>query len=147
MKKWIFWLVLLTLALTACGGKAVDEEPVPDWGITLTAENVTGGGLTLRCTQSGGQAEGELSTGSWYELHRRSGGNWVRVEYDGPENVGWDDVAWLIPMEGSASWEVDWQWLYGSLAPGEYRIAKEIMNFHGPGDYSTAIFYAEFHIA
>jgi len=54
--------------------------------------------------------------------------------------------AWIIPMNDSVEWNVDWEWLYGQLSPGTYRIVKEIMNFRGTGDYDKAEYYAEFTI-
>ena len=40
----------------------------------------------------------------------------------------------------------NWEWLYGELPEGNYRIAKEIMDFRETGEYDTAIHYAEFRI-
>ena len=60
--------------------------------------------------------------------------------------MGWDAVAWSISMGSMTEWQVDWEWLYGSLAPGHYRIGKEIMNFRGTGDYDKEMYYAEFEI-
>lgn len=154
MKKYISWVLLLVLALSLAGcgrgekAEYVQDAETPDWGITLTAENVTPTGLTIRCTQSGGAPSGELQTGDWYELQQQSGSGWLRLDYKDLETdeVGWDSVAYLIPMDSSPSWEVDWQWLYGQLSPGQYRIAKEVMDFRGSGDYDKAIFCAEFTV-
>ena len=41
-----------------------------NWGIILTAENITSTTLTLVCTQSGGEPTGELETGSWFILEK-----------------------------------------------------------------------------
>ena len=49
-------------------------------------------------------------------------------------------------MEATTVWEIDWNWLYGELPAGKYRIGKEIMDFRGTGDYDTSIYFAEFEI-
>jgi hypothetical protein len=41
---------------------------------------------------------------------------------------------------------VDWNWIYGSLDAGEYRLVKDISNFRGTGDYDTYYLAAEFTI-
>ena len=118
-----------------------------DWGITLEAEDITPGGLTIRCTQSGGNPTGELNTGSWYIVENWTQENgWKEVDYVIKDNIGWTMEAWLIPENSTSEWEVDWEWLYGKLPVGKYRIGKEIMDFREPGDYDKAIYYAEFEI-
>ena len=64
------------------------------------------------------------------------------MEYD----LAWTSEAWCIPANDTCEWEVNWEWLYGELPEGNYRIAKEIMDFRGTGEYDTAIHYAEFRI-
>lgn len=126
----------------------VRKNPLHDWGITLTAENVTPTGLTIICTQSGGDSAGELQTGSYYIVQKLVEGQWEPVEYTeiDEEQVGWTSEAWLIPMDSSVEWEVDWQWLYGELPAGQYRIGKKIMDFVETGNYEKAMFFAEFTI-
>lgn len=58
--------------------------------------------------------------------------------------VGWNDTAWIISMEGSVEFEENWGTLYGELPLGTYRIVKEIMDFRGTGDYDVNDYYAEF---
>ena len=54
--------------------------------------------------------------------------------------------AWIIPINDSCEWEINWEWLYGQLPAGKYRVGKEIMDFKGPGDFEKAVYYAEFVI-
>ena len=61
-------------------------------------------------------------------------------------DIAWTMEAWMIPKEDTISWDVNWEWLYGKLPAGEYRIGKEIMNFRGTGDYDVEMVYAEFVI-
>lgn len=127
------------------GPEGLPTPALDAWGVTLSVKNVTPKGLTIVCTQSGSTPTGELSTGTYYVLERKEADKWIVVAdiLDGKE-VGWDEVAWIISMNGVTEWEVDWEWLYGSLAPGHYRIGKEIMDFRGTGDYDKEMYYAEF---
>ena len=116
-----------------------------NWGITLTAENVIPTSATIKCTQSGGEPTGELQTGSWYILE-----TWTQENgwHEAPcyAEVCWTEEAWLIPKDSVTEWEVNWEWLYGTLPEGKYRIGKEITDFRGTGDYDEAIYFAEFEI-
>lgn len=115
------------------------------WGVALTVENVTPSGATLKCTQHGGEADGELETGSMFIIEKWS------------KETGWQEApcfcepcwteeAWLIIKDDTSEWEVDWAWLYGELPAGKYRIGKEIMDFRETGDYDKQMYYAEFTI-
>ena len=122
-----------------------DLEINDPWGITLTAKNVTPTGLTIVCTQSGGTDVAELNTGSAFVLEQFNEGRWQACE-SVIENYGFTAEAWMIPQGDSVEWDVDWEWLYGKLDSGDYRVGKEILNFRGTGDYDKAMYYAEFTI-
>jgi len=168
MKRKITLLLaaVLIFALTGCaaftGNETADGEntttltPVPQenddavfLGITLTAKDVTASGLTIVCTQSGGESTGELSTGSWYRLDRLVDGEWTEVEYSYDESQGelvWTSEAWLITMGSTTEWTVNWEWIYGELPSGTYRIAKEVMDWRAVGDYTHYYCFADFII-
>ena len=162
MKRYPVLLMLLCcLLMTACGALAPESAPSEediapispadntrgDWGITLSAESVTTSGLTLRCVQSGGEPSGELSTGSFYVLERKTETSWEAMEYAPQEyEIGWTSEAWIIPMNGDVTWDVNWVWFYGTLPEGAYRIGKNIMDWRAPGDYDQQMAYAEFEV-
>lgn len=119
----------------------------PDWGITLTVENITPANAIIKCTQSDGQPTGELQTGSWFILENWTQENgWKEMPYIIDGEIGWTSEAWMIPAEDTVEWEVNWEWFYGELPTGKYRIGKSIMDFRGSGDFDTATYYAEFEL-
>ena len=61
-------------------------------------------------------------------------------------DVGWTAEAYIINKENTTDWEVNWEWLYGKLPEGNYRIGKEIMDFQGTGVYDIFNYYANFDI-
>lgn len=117
----------------------------PDWGITLSAKDVTSAGLTIVCTQSGGMPTGELHSGSRFVIEKFEDEKWIRI-FPKETSLLWTDEAWLITMNGSVQWEESWEYALGELSSGLYRIGKEISDFRATGDYDTAMFYAEFTI-
>lgn len=129
--------------------KEVQKEPeqtLPDnnWGVVLSAKDVTSDGMQLMCSQSGGKPTGELSTGPWYEIEVLEEDKWCKVPTYA--EVCWEDVAWVIQPEDITQWKINWTWIYGSLPQGEYRISKEIMDFRQTGDFDTCRSYAYFSI-
>ena len=120
------------------------KESILNWGITFTAENITPTGVVVKCTQTGGEQTGELQTGSYFIVEIFNDGIWQ--EADCFAEVAWTSEAWIIPMNAEVTWEVNWENLYGELSEGQYRIGKKIMDFRGPGDYDSAMHYAEFEI-
>jgi len=121
------------------------EDRVDEWGLTLKAENVTAKGCTLVFEQKGGSPTGSLETGEQYVIQTMRDGQWVDVPVYA-ESYGWNAVAWIIPMDGEKEFEVNWEWLYGTLPFGEYRIGKGVMDFRGTADYDEKEYYAEFKI-
>lgn len=121
----------------------IDEN----WGVTLTAENITPTGAIIKCTQSSGETTGELQTGSWYIVENwTQEDGWKEMPYVIDDEIGWTAEAWMIPAEDTVEWEVRWEWLYGELPTGKYRIGKEIMDFRASGDYDKAVYFVEFEI-
>lgn len=114
------------------------------WGVHLEVDDVTAKGLELEISQSGGYPSGQLQTGSWYEIERFDG-EWKKVDTI-ITNYAWTAIAYLIPENGERETKINWEWLYGKLPKGNYRIAKEIMDFRQSGDFDKRIFYAEFEI-
>lgn len=148
-------ILMLVLGLIGCSSApGIESQPPAEpsitedpWGIALSVKDVTPTGCTLVCTQSGGSPSGELMTGTPYWLQVWKDGQWKAVEETPSEyERAWTSEAWLITMEGTTEWEVNWEWLYGPLPAGTYRISKAIMDFRGTGDYDERVYYAQFEI-
>ena len=125
--------------------KIVPAAAPNPWGVTFEAADVMRGGLTIICTQSGGDVTGELSTGAPFWLEEKTPEGWRQMETKQKELV-WTAEAWGIPMEDTVEWEVRWANLYGSLKKGTYRIGKSVMDWRSPGVYDLCSVYAEFVI-
>lgn len=116
-----------------------------EWGISLKADNVTPTGLTLEIEQFGATHTRQLQTGAWFKLETTVNDEWQEVETI-ISDYGFDDLAYLIKTNDITELEVNWQWLYGKLSPGFYRMSKEITNFRSAGDYDKEIYLVHFTI-
>lgn len=118
----------------------------PDWGLTLTASDVTNTGMTLTFTQAGGNPTGErLDSGWYYFLEVLKDGRWTKVSPIVDVNA-WIEEGWTIPLGGEFVIDISWEPLYGELPAGQYRMGKRVLDFRSAGDYDYATFYAEFTI-
>lgn len=149
MKKLaVFVLTVVLLFAAGCGRETVppvSTEP-DEWGITLTAKDVTPTGLTVVCTQSGGQPLTELTTGEMFRLEQWKRGEWKPLPAL-VEQVAWNMLAYGVEYEGSVEWDVAWKGLYDELSPGTYRVVKHIEGYRGMGEFTTKAYYAQFTIA
>ena len=122
----------------------VGDEGFPNWGLTLSVKDVTEAGLTLVCTQSGGELTGELQTGSDYKLIVLK-----EAWEDVPtiiEDYGWTAEAYMIAKDDVTEFEIKWEWLHGKLPAGTYRLVKGFTDFRESGDYNNFAYWTEFEI-
>ncbi len=144
------FLALLMISLAGCTSEAPaenQEETLGDieaFGAFLEVDNVTPTGLTLSCASAGGTPSGTLQTGERYVVQTLYNGRWKEV--DTLREPIFTTQAIFVSEETPIIWEIDWQWLYGTLPNGQYRIGKEIMDYRQPGDFDIAWVYAEFTI-
>lgn len=121
---------------------------LPDeWGLTFTVKDVTPTGCTAVFTQSGGTPTGDLQTGTFYALEQYKNGRWRAVE-ELPSEYGWawEDLAYMIPKDKSTELEHKWEFMYGELPEGKYRIGKRVDDFRRTADYDKKMYWAYFEI-
>lgn len=161
MKKWLVFALALCLVFSAgCGnqkeanqrdallkeGTYTPDKPDPnntayDWGVTMTLENVTATGCTLKVTQSGGNPTGELLCGNYYWIERQTDNGWSALRV--PACIAWTDIGYILG-ECTQVFELNWEkYLYGCLPAGTYRIGKDITDSRAPGDYDQQDHYTE----
>lgn len=152
--KWIILgavvLVFLAVLVLVLRPKdiPVGDEDLPDWGLTLSAKDVTPSGLTLVCTQSGGEFTEEFSgliTGEAYylvKIKNKSG----RLVSTVIKDYGFDAIAYIIPLNADTEFNVNWEWLYGELEPGTYRLVKGFTELRENGNHIDADYWVEFVI-
>lgn len=121
-------------------GFRIDSQD--EWGLTLSVSDVTATGATVIFSQSGGNPTGELMTGSYYRIENKD----KELSYIVEGDVAWTSEAYMIRKDGTVSMNVNWEWLYGNLEPGTYRLVKQVMDFRGPGDFDEKEYSAEFTI-
>ena len=157
-KRPTFWISLLAVIavifVSVClltSPKNQEEAPPEEelsWNLKMKVSDVTSTGLTVEFIQQGpfkGYDRAELQFGSHYTLQRQENGQWVDVEMLPQEHdIGWTMEAYIIKRDDTTRQHIDWEWLYGALPTGHYRIGKTVSLFRSAGNYDEQIFYAEF---
>lgn len=125
-----------------------NDSEVPEIGLTAEGRNVTSSGLTIRFSVwDSSLSGGELQFGSEFELEKLDGSDWISVPVIIEGDYAFTAEAYLIskdPEDPGTEYEVNWEWLYGKLSPGDYRIRKTVMDFRGAGDYTEYPVYVYF---
>lgn len=116
------------------------------WGLTLSPDDVTNKGMTVKFEQFGGNPTGKLQTGEWFLLEKTVNDEWQQLETNPLIDYAWHSIAYDIKKNDITELEVDWKWLYGELSPGFYRLSKEIMDFRKTGDFDKEIYQVYFTI-
>lgn len=109
--------------------------------MTLNDNNLSGTGISLIVQN---ETEKELIFGEEYTLEKKIFGRWYRVMYKSSmmiQSVGWNSIGLPVSQKSERTFEIDWEWLYGNLDKGKYRIVKRfIVNY--PESYNLAVEFA-----
>jgi len=115
-----------------------NSSEIPGVSMRIQYGTVTSGGLTLVISDTNDPPH---TFGEWYKLDRLLSDTWVDVPVAIEGDYGFNDEGLVTDEYGQLTLTVDWRWLYGELAPGTYRIVKELTEA-GTSKY----LYAEFEI-
>lgn len=113
-------------------------------GVTMTLKEGTTSstGLTVLIENN---SSSQCIYGEYFWLEKKINGSWYQVPVV-IDDYGFHDIGYDLASGDDGEWAVDWEWLYGSLDTGEYRIVKDIQGFRGSGEYDTYYLAVEFKI-
>lgn len=116
----------------------------PDYGIRMSLSDVSRTGASVVCTRI--PSVGSVITGSSYFLERYTDKGWVPVpELPKDHEVAWTMEAYPI-RPGVMTFRKNWEWLYGSLPAGTYRLGKRFIRERKLSDNEYLTLYAQFQI-
>ena len=129
------------------GGACIDSEEseIREIALYFSLKNITPTGATLVFRQNDANApKGELMYGEDYVIEVLKDGEWEEAPIPVEGNYAFNAIAIMLPCEEISEREVDWECLYGELAPGEYRIGKSVDDFIESGIFDEYMVYAHF---
>lgn len=115
-------------------------------GVTMTVKetSVSPTGLTVVIENN---SDSQCIFGEYFVLEKKMDDGWYQVPVEIEGNYGFEDIGYELDPGDKREWETDWEWLYGSLDSGQYRIVKDILDFRDTGDFDKYFLAAEFRIA
>lgn len=123
-----------------------DKEPAPAKTVAVAMRikegTLTPSGATIVFVND---SEKAFTYGDAYQLHQKIGGGWKAVEPIIP-SLEFNDIGYELGAEQTREIAVGWEGAFGKLAPGEYRITKEVLDSRAPGDYDIYHLSVEFVI-
>ena len=114
-------------------------------GVTMTVKKGTASPTALTVVFENNSSK-KCIYGEYFCLEKKINGGWYQVPVAIEGNYGFNSIGYNLDAEDDREWAIDWDWLYGSLDIGEYRIVKDISDFRGSGDYDKYYLTAEFTI-
>lgn len=100
--------------------------------------------VPLLFQQADGTPTGMLQFGDDFIIEKQEKGEWKAASVVVEGNYGFNAIEYSIANDSTTEFKVDWEWLYGKLEPGEYRIGKSVLDFRETGDYDEYMIFGHF---
>ncbi len=99
----------------------IKVDDLKDVSIKIKENTLTRTGATIIITDKSNR---ENIYGDSYRIDKKENGTWVELE---PiiENYAWNSIGYSVDQNNKLEMEVNWEWLYGKLQDGEYRLVKD----------------------
>ena len=120
MKK-LTVFILIMLALLAGCAKESEYQPTGAANVTMTLSDVTPTGAVVTIQDCNPEP---FVYGEWYVIEQEKDGLWYEVKTK-ITDYGFNEIGWLTDDNGQLTMDVNWEWLYGKLPAGHYRILKQ----------------------
>lgn len=114
--------------------------PVEGISMEIVEGTLTNTGATIVITDLSGE---DNTYGEWYRIDRMENGKWYELEDIVNGDVSWHMVGYSVGEDNKLTMDVKWEWLYGPLDNGKYRIVK---SFISENPYDVRHVAAEFTI-
>lgn len=154
----LIYVLVMMMFMVACANSGENESnPTSDHNMeattyeiinnfdrvtmTIKESSISSNGLTVIIENDSNK---ECIFGEFFVLEKKIDDSWYQVPVEIEGDYGFEDIGHELESGGSREWKTDWEWLYGSLDVGQYRIVKDILDFREAGDYDKYYLGAEF---
>lgn len=123
MKK-IVMIALFFLLMTGCSEKK--ERTIGEQldNISTDIVELSQTGITFVITDKNTPP---YTYNEWYKIEKEVGEKWVELETK-VDQYGFNSIGYPVDQNGEVKLTIDWEWLYGELEVGSYRIVKKVDN-------------------
>lgn len=162
MKKYLYLIITMTISLLFLFGcnnenSLGKSNETSDWKET-TYETYNNLDNVFMTAKEGTVAPNKLTLviennsnnnciyGEFFLLEKKVNEIWYQVPVAISEDYGFDSIGYELNPGDRNEVKIDWEWLYGSIGSGEYRIVKDVLKAKPSGGYDTYYLAAEFII-
>ena len=123
MKQWTALILAFACAVILFAGCAEQStyQPVAVDNVTISIADISATGATVVIQDSN---ELPYVYGEWYQIEMEKNGQWYPVKTL-IRNYGFHEIGYLPDDHGQVEFTVNWEWLYGKLPAGNYRLLKQ----------------------
>ena len=124
MRKMISF-ILVSICVVVLFGGCSKESPYQSTeveNVSISISDISSTGATVIIKDLN---EHPYVYGEWYRVEKEKNGEWYEVETV-IENYGFNSIGYLAGENVEVKFTIDWEWLYGELPSGKYRILKEV---------------------
>lgn len=113
-------------------------------GVSMRVTENTNTSVTLEIVN---KTDKDVQGGEYFCLEKKDdeSGEWRRVQTI-IDNYAFNDIAYIVQKDKPFIEKVEFEWLYGKLNAGTYRVVKEIMDFRETENYTIYWYSAEFMV-
>ena len=96
-------------------------------GVSMVIKDgtLTRRGATIVITDT---SDMDYTYGEEYRIDKYKDGNWEELDVIVEGNYGWNSIGYMVDENGVLELDIKWEWLYGGLENGYYRIVKSVNN-------------------
>lgn len=119
-----------------------------NFGVLMKVKNLTpsGGTLEFRHKEIWKHPNGTLTFGDDFVIEKADGDEWKELPVVVDGDYGFNDVAYNLEKWAYTEAEINWEWLYGKLSKGKYRLSKTVTDTKDSGGCDEYTVYAQFII-
>ena len=104
--------------------KEIKYTPTQLENVSISISDISLTGATIIIKDTNNQP---YTYGAWYKIEKQFDGEWQEVKTI-RDDYAFNSIAYLPDENNEVKFEIDWEWLYGELSLGSYRILKEANN-------------------
>ena len=123
----IVLLIVILVLTTQSYFKVVEENAyaiskVENVSASISNISLTGATITIKDTNTT-----KYTYGEWYIIQKNVEGKWYNIPTKVKE-YGFNSIGYNVDKNNEVKFVINWEWLYGELPLGSYRILKESHN-------------------
>ena len=112
------------------GGAFIDnsESYDDDLMVDISMKDVTATGATIILSRYEDSDSEEITYGKEFRIQKKSDGKWQEADIVCKGNYGFESVGYVLGKDETKEEKLDWEWLYGKLGAGDYRLIKKVQD-------------------